>query len=55
MVGARSLPRSADARDDALDPTDESFSDCLNRYVRRSGLSLSQLAIGSLAVVGIRD
>ena len=26
------------------EPEDESFSSCLNRYLRRSGLSLSQLA-----------
>ena len=30
--------------DRAGGPADESFSECLSRYVRRSGLSLSQLA-----------
>ena len=44
MVGTRNLPRSLEARDDASGPVDDSFSGCLNRYLRRSGLSLSQLA-----------
>ncbi|MCC7368854.1 MAG: helix-turn-helix transcriptional regulator [Chloroflexi bacterium] len=44
MVGTRNLTRSLDARDDAGGPADESFSGCLTRHLRQSGLSLSQLA-----------
>ena len=44
MAVTRNQQRPLEARDRAGGPADESFSSCLNRYLRRSGLSLSQLA-----------